>query len=129
MVARIVVVDDEAHITRAVQMKLTKAGFEVETACDGRQAWEIIQRDPPQVVVTDLQMPHMDGVELCQHIREWEPTQGLPVILLTARGLEFDEDEISRSLQLSHVLWKPFSPRELLKCVQESLPLEATVDA
>ncbi len=125
MAARIVVVDDEAHITRAVRMKLTKAGFEVETAFDGRQAWEIIQSNPPQLVVTDLQMPHMDGVQLVQHIRQNEATRDMPVILLTARGLEFDEDEVSRTLQLSHVLWKPFSPRELLKCVQGSLPVEA----
>lgn len=129
MATRIVVVDDEAHITRAVRMKLTKAGFEVETAFDGRQAWEIIQREPPQAVVTDLQMPHIDGVELCQLIRNNEATRDIPVILLTARGLEFDEDEISRTLQLSHVLWKPFSPRELLKCVQESLSAQTAVEA
>jgi len=124
MAARILVVDDEAHITRAVRMKLSKAGFDVETACDGREAWEIIQRDPPELVVTDLQMPHMDGLELCRRVRQNETTSDMPLILVTARGLEYDEDAVSRALRPSHIFWKPFSPRELLKCVQESLQLE-----
>jgi two-component system alkaline phosphatase synthesis response regulator PhoP len=120
---RILLCDDEIHITRAAHMKLSRAGFDVEMASDGQAGWEAIQRQMPSLLVTDFQMPRLDGLELCRRLREYPPTRELPVILLTAKGYEYDWDQISRELSLTKVIAKPFSPRELLQTVQETLGL------
>ncbi len=121
MGTRIVVCDDESHITRAIRMKLTKGGFDVQTCPDGQAGWEAVQADMPAMVITDYQMPRMDGLELCATIRGHEETRHLPIILLTAKGYELDDDEQIPGLNLSRIVLKPFSPRELLKTVHEVL--------
>jgi DNA-binding response OmpR family regulator len=65
---RILVCDDESHITLAVSMKLKRAGYVVQTAADGVAAWEIILRDTPDLLLTDCQMPRLDGIGLCRLI-------------------------------------------------------------
>jgi len=122
---RIVVADDEAHIVLAVSMKLHKAGFVVETARDGQEAWDIVRRDPPDLLITDCQMPRMNGLQLCQAIRSVPELDGLPIFMLTAKGLELDEQELSRELKINRLLVKPFSPREILKEVEAALAAPA----
>ncbi len=117
---RILVCDDEPHITRAVNMKLTRAGYHVETASDGQSAWEAIERKKPDLLISDCQMPRLGGIQLCQRIRATPELSDLPIILLTAKSLEFDE-EVVHELWVNEVVAKPFSPRELLKLVQLSL--------
>ena len=121
---RIVICDDEAHITRAIQLKLTKAGFDVEPHPDGQAAWEAVQRECPRLVITDYQMPRMDGLSLCRQLRADEQTRTLPIILLTAKGFELEEQQLKEELGLSAMIPKPFSPRELLKTVQHVLEIE-----
>ena len=120
---RIVVCDDEVHVTRSVALKLTKAGFAVEAAQDGAGALEAVRRAMPALVITDCQMPRMGGIELCRQLRSDPATRDLPVIMLTAKGYEFDHDEMKRELGLSEVVLKPFSPRELLQTVEGILGL------
>lgn len=122
---RIVVCDDELHVTRSVGMKLTKAGFAVETAQDGVDALEAIRRELPALVITDCQMPRKGGIELCHDLRSDPLTNSLPIIMLTAKGYEFDHTEMKRELGLSEIMLKPFSPRELLQTVQHILGLPA----
>lgn len=121
MPTTVMVCDDEIHIARAVEMKLLKAGYHVQVEMDGRSAWETIQENPPALLITDCQMPRMGGLELCRRLREHPPTANLPVILLTAKGLELDQNQLSTELWISRVVLKPFSPRDLLKAVQELL--------
>ncbi|NOX55437.1 MAG: response regulator [Planctomycetes bacterium] len=118
MTNRVIVCDDEAHITRAISMKLSKAGLTVQWAADGQAGWELIQRERPDVVITDFQMPRLNGLDLIRRMRECEQTRDIPVLLLTAKGFEVDEDELRRELDIAGVVVKPFSPRELLKQVQ-----------
>ena len=118
---RIVVCDDEPHITRAVSMKLTKAGFSVEACPDGQAAWEAVQRERPVLVVTDYQMPRLDGLELCGKLRSDASTEDLPVILLTAKGFELNDEQMRAEYRINKIVVKPFSPRELLKTVEELL--------
>lgn len=117
----ILVCDDDAFITRAVRMKLEKAGYEVRTASDGQAGWEHATASTPLMVVTDYQMPRCDGLELCRRLRAHEPTAGLPVVLLTAKGFELDHERLMEETGVSRVLAKPFSPKELLDLVQELL--------
>src|SRR5690349_10016824 len=121
MCQRIVVCDDEAHVTRSVAMKLNKAGFEVESAPNGSDALEMIHRDVPALLITDYQMPVMNGLELCRKLRANPETRSLPVILLTAKAFELDSESLNDELRISHVVSKPFSPRELLKLVNQML--------
>ena len=88
---RIHVCDDEPHIVLAVSLKFSKAGFQVSTANDGQAAWESIQRQPPQLLITDLQMPRLDGLGLIKRLRADPVLHELPVILLTAKGFELEE--------------------------------------
>ncbi|MCA9119012.1 MAG: response regulator [Planctomycetaceae bacterium] len=117
---RILLADDELHIRRAAEFKL-KREYEVLCAEDGQEAWEMILEDRPDVLVTDLQMPRMTGIELIEHIRANEATADLPVILLTAKGFELAHDEVFETLNVFRLVSKPFSPRELCKLVQMSL--------
>ena len=116
MTRRILLCDDEQHILRASHIKFTRAGFDVHCASDGLEAWELIQaaEEPFDIVITDFQMPRMDGMQLVQRLRENSETADLPVILLTAKGFELDEGELQQRLNISRLVAKPFSPRELL---------------
>ena len=126
---RILVCDDEIHIVRAVAMKLAKGGFEVEVAHDGQQAWEAIQRQVPQMLISDYQMPRLNGLDLCRRIRQTPELRELPIVLLTAKRLELDFDELSRELWLTRVMGKPFSPRELLQIVESTVGAVAPAKA
>lgn len=119
MSARILVCDDEMHIRRAVASRLASAGFDVETANDGDLAWEVIERDPIDLLVTDCQMPGLDGIELARRVRSREETRQIPIVLLTAKGFELDEAQLTDALSPFLIVPKPFSPRELLQIVQE----------
>lgn len=126
---RVLLCDDEIHILRAVEIKLARAGHEVECAADGEEAWECILANPPDLLVTDYQMPRLDGFELVERVRAHEPTRDMPVLMLTARGFE----QIHRDLAVEHgilaILAKPFSPRELLQRVNEVLESGASSDS
>ncbi len=121
MAGRILVCDDEPHILHAVSFKLTAAGYEVVQATDGREGMRQIELARPELVVTDLQMPQASGFDVCQFLRSRPETADVPVILLTARALELHEEEIGNCYGVRAIFMKPFSPRALLKAVQEAL--------
>ena len=95
MAKRVLLCDDEAHILRAAQIKLTHAGYDVSTAGDGQEAWEAILASPPDILVTDLQMPRVDGLELSRRVRETPATSQLPILMLTAKGFEIAHLELA----------------------------------
>ena len=121
MSARILVCDDEPYILHAVRMKLAKSGYEVETANDGQSALEAIRRQKPALLITDLQMPRLDGISLCRELRSDPATAGLPIILLTAKGYEIDVKALREELGLSEIMFKPFSPRELHRSAERAI--------
>ena len=120
MTYQIVIADDEVHIRRAAEFKL-KREFEVRCAEDGQEAWELILETRPDALVTDLQMPRMDGIALIQHVRNHDTLHDLPIILLTAKGFELSRDEAFRRLKVFELVAKPFSPRELCKLVKSAV--------
>ena len=117
---KILVVDDEEHIRQLVSMYLVKEGFAVETAADGRTALSRVNAVKPDLVVLDLMLPELDGWEVCRTLRRSPLTEGLPIIMLTAR-----DDLIDRILGLElgadDYLTKPFNPRELVARVRAVL--------
>jgi len=123
---KVLVVDDEIHIVHVVAIKLRNNGYEVITAANGAEAFELVCSDKPDIVVTDFQMPVMTGLELVKKIRQNQQTKDIPVILLTARNFAV-EDKEKEGLQISDCLSKPFSPKELLRSIQDVLYQTAVV--
>lgn len=121
MPQNILLCDDEVHILRAAEFKLRRAGFDVHCASDGQEAWEAIGRQIPDIVITDYQMPRMNGLELCGRLRSDPRTQHLPIILLTAKGFELKAEEVAAQYGVAELVAKPFSPRELLAITERLL--------
>jgi DNA-binding response OmpR family regulator len=121
MTKRILLCDDEIHILRAAEFKLKKAGYDVEIASDGQEGWEAIQRQRPDILITDCQMPRMDGLALVRKVRETPETIDLPIFMLTAKGYELSHEELAKKWNVMAVIAKPFSPRELLQRVNDVL--------
>jgi len=117
---RIVIADDEAPIRMVVGDKLRNAGYEVFEACDGEEAFELIRLHVPSGVITDLQMPYMNGLELCVAMKADPRTAAIPAVLLTARGHILTDDMLART-SIKRVMSKPFGVRELLEYVQTTL--------
>ena len=116
---RLLLCDDEFPITKAASLKLNKAGHETTIRHDGEAGWAAYQAARPDLLVTDLQMPRLDGLGLIRRIRA--SGDGLPVILLTAKGYELDEQTLRSEFGEFRLFTKPFSPRELADAVGEML--------
>jgi two-component system response regulator MprA len=116
--ARILVVDDEPAVQNALFRALTLEHYEVAQAADGREALERLGADPYEVVILDIAMPHMDGLEVCKRLREGGDTT--PVLMLTARG-EVDDRVAGLDAGADDYLVKPFALRELLARVRALL--------
>jgi two-component system alkaline phosphatase synthesis response regulator PhoP len=117
MAKKVLICDDDLHILRAAEFKLKRAGFEVRCAGDGQEAWELVRQERPDMIVTDCQMPRLDGLGLAQRVHSTPETTGIPLVMLTAKGLELPHEQLVEELAVIAVLNKPFSPRELLKIV------------
>jgi len=114
----ILVIDDEPHITHVVALKLRHAGYEVLTAGDGEEGYEVACDASPDLIITDIQMPYMNGVEMCQRLSANPPTADIPVLVLTARGYALGPEDTNRT-NIRGTISKPFSPREILVRVEE----------
>jgi two-component system alkaline phosphatase synthesis response regulator PhoP/two-component system response regulator VicR len=117
MAKKILVVDDERHIVRLVQVNLERAGYEILTAYDGVEALEKVKSESPDMVVLDVMMPRMDGFEVLKNLQADPSYQNIPVIMLTAKAQDADIFKGWAS-GVSSYLTKPFNPRELLVFVE-----------
>lgn len=121
---KILVADDESHILSVVSLKLRNAGFEVVCAHDGAEAFDMAVKERPDLLITDYHMPCLNGLEVCQKLRESPELKSLPAIMLSARGYHLTESELAQS-GISQMISKPFSPRQLLATVNEVLGIAA----
>jgi len=115
--SRVLVVDDEPQITRVLRTVLSSQGYQVQTAAEGQAALASFAEFRPELVITDLYMPHMDGVELCRRIRA---VSGVPIIVLSVKGEERTKVEALDSGADDYVT-KPFGIDELLARVRAAL--------
>jgi len=120
---RVLVVDDDPHLREVVGFALAQAGFSVEEAADGRAALESFRRRPPALLVLDVMMPELDGLEVCRAVRR---DSRVPIIFLSSR-----DEEVDRILGLElggdDYVSKPFSPRELVARVKAVLRRQEAV--
>jgi DNA-binding response OmpR family regulator len=115
--ARVLIVDDEPRIVQLVRDYLERAGFAVSTARDGREALMRARQDRPDLIVLDLGLPELDGLEVTRRLRR---DSGVPIIMLTARDDETDK-VVGLELGADDYVTKPFSPRELTARVRAVL--------
>jgi DNA-binding response OmpR family regulator len=119
---RILVVEDEANIASFVAMYLQKAGYEVGVARDGAEALAKANAEPPALIVLDLMLPDVDGVDVCRRIRQ---KSDVPILMLTARDDDIDKI-IGLEVGADDYLTKPFNPRELVARVKSILRRSTT---
>lgn len=120
MPARILVVDDEPDLLELVRVNLRQAGYRVECAPNALAGLRALRAHPPDLLVLDLMLPDLSGMEVCRRVRAAQSTARLPVIMLTARGEEVDR-VAGFEVGADDYLTKPFSPRELTLRVQALL--------
>lgn len=120
MKRKILVVDDEVAIVRVLRDRLETEGFEVLTAYDGLQGIEIAQKEQPDLIIMDITMPNMDGITAAKLLREKPETAHVPIVMLTARGQETDE-QAGYQAGATLYLTKPFSTRQLVREIRNIL--------
>jgi DNA-binding response OmpR family regulator len=114
---KILIIEDEANIVQLIRLYLEQAGFTVVSASDGVSGLELHAREHPDLVILDLMLPALDGMEVCRRIRAWAST---PILMLTARSSE-DDRIAGLELGADDYLVKPFSPREVVSRVKAIL--------
>ncbi|MXW01931.1 MAG: response regulator [Holophagales bacterium] len=117
---KVVVIEDESDILELIEYNLRREGFEVATATSGRSGLSVIGREKPDIVLLDLLLPGLDGLDVCRRLRAVESTRDLPVIMVTARGEESDV-VLGLGVGADDYIHKPFSPRELIARVRAVL--------
>ncbi|MGT2894948.1 response regulator YycF [Streptococcus entericus] len=122
---KILIVDDERPISDIIKFNLTKEGYETVTAYDGRTAVTLFEEEKPDLVILDLMLPELDGLEVAKAIRK---TSHLPIIMLSAKDSEFDK-VIGLEIGADDYVTKPFSNRELLARVKAHLRRSETIGA
>ena len=117
---KILVVDDEPEAVELVEFNLKQAGFDVASAADGAEALKKARSLQPSLVVLDLMLPEVDGMEVCKLLRHDPATATIPIIMLTAKAAEIDR-VLGLELGADDYVTKPFSPRELVLRVKSLL--------
>ncbi len=120
MAKLIAVVDDEEDIVDLITYNLEKENFKVEPFYDGESILEYTKTNKPDLIVLDLMLPGIDGLEVCKFLKQDEATKTIPIIMLTAKGTETDK-VVGLELGADDYLVKPFSPRELVARIKTVL--------
>ncbi|MEC2054687.1 response regulator transcription factor [Peribacillus psychrosaccharolyticus] len=127
MVKKILVVDDEQSIVTLLQYNLEQAGFSVLTASDGEEGLRLASLENPDLMVLDLMLPKLDGIEVCKRLRQQKVM--VPILMLTAKDDEFDK-VLGLELGADDYMTKPFSPREVVarvKAILRRMEIQAPV--
>jgi two-component system alkaline phosphatase synthesis response regulator PhoP len=117
---KILVVDDEAVLVETIAYNLEQAGYKVTTAADGSSALEAAHNEAPDLVILDIMLPGMDGLEVCRQLRRESSTATTPIMMLTAKGDEIDK-VVGLEVGADDYITKPFGRRELLARVRALL--------
>jgi two-component system phosphate regulon response regulator PhoB len=117
---KIVVIEDEADILEVIQYNLTREGYRITGCRNGEEGLERVRRDAPDLVLLDLMLPGLDGLEVCRRLQADSTTAAIPIVMVTAKG---EESDIVLGLQMGadDYVTKPFSPKELLARIKAVL--------
>jgi CheY-like chemotaxis protein len=118
---QVLIVDDEPHVIRVLNLALSRIGLSVDVAYDGVNALEYLQSHQPDAVITDIDMPRMDGKTLCNRIFDLFPQREFPIFIMTARA-ELEHRDWARNIPNLTFMEKPLSIRKLIKALNEHFP-------
>ena len=110
----ILIVEDEPHVIRVMKLALEENGYNINIAYNGEQALEKLKQMLPDILITDIDMPRMNGKELCLHIQQNIPDRKFPILVLTSKT-EVEHREWTKSMKETFFLEKPVSIRKLIK--------------
>lgn len=113
---KVLIADDEPYVTRVLKLVLQKEGYDVIVAKNGKEALEVYAKQPPDVLVTDVKMPHMGGRELVKTIRGLENSRNIPIVVMTST-LESENRDWLHDVGKVSFLGKPVSPKDLLRVI------------
>ena len=118
--AKVLVIEDDAHIWKMIEYKLKKEKHDLTWACDGMKAMEALKNAKPDLIISDIMIPYMDGLQILKKIKSMDDLKDIPVIMLTSKA---QEDDILKGLELGayDYMAKPFSPAELILRVNKAL--------
>ncbi len=123
---KILVVDDEKSIVELIRFNLAKEKWDIEIALDGRTAIELAKQILPDVIILDIMLPEIDGLEVCRRLKANEKTEAIPIIMLSAKGEELDRI-LGLEIGADDYMVKPFSPRELIARIKARLRIKYQV--
>jgi len=118
--AKLLIIEDERDIVQALEYNLKKEGYSVSKAYDGLQGLKLIKELSPDLILLDLMLPGVDGLEICRQVKKDPKTENLPVIMLTAKGAEADK-VVGLEVGADDYIVKPFSMRELIARIKAVL--------
>jgi CheY-like chemotaxis protein len=116
---KILIAEDSIVLGDVIRFNLQRLGFEVTLARNGNDAFRAVASEHFDVLVTDFEMPGMDGEELCRAVRTELGLQDIRIVMCSAKGLELDRDELKSRLRIQEILFKPFSIRDLATLLKE----------
>jgi two-component system, OmpR family, response regulator len=114
---RVIIIDDDPNIRELLSMNIGAAGYEIQTAENGREGLAMINREPPNLIVLDVMMPDMDGYELCKIVRDRSDLQSIKILMLTAKDAPRDKMIGKEILQADEYITKPFEIAYLLSAI------------
>ena len=118
--SKIVVIEDEVDILEVINYNLSKEGFDVCSALDGQEGLALIKKEVPDLVLLDLMLPGLDGIEICRKLKTDYSTRSIPIIMVTAKGEESDI-VLGLGMGADDYMVKPFRPRELMARIRSVL--------
>jgi two-component system, OmpR family, alkaline phosphatase synthesis response regulator PhoP len=119
MSKRIVVADDDPDLVALMTVPLTKRGYEIETGGNGEEAIDLVRRYRPDLVILDVCMPLLDGLEACRRLKDDEQLKHIPVMLITATASLLPAPDVLYALQVEGYLIKPFTVRVLVEKIEQ----------
>ena len=115
---KILIAEDNLVMAHVLQFNLERAGFEVHAAADGVLALEAAMEDSYDFVITDYQMPRMNGEELVRQLRSCPDYRDTPIVMCSAKGYEIDTAQLEQELSIAEVVYKPFSPVQIVDLIR-----------
>lgn len=124
---RVLVVEDNPVLADVLRFNLQRAKFDVTVAHDGAVAMRFLQSESVDLLITDYQMPGLNGAELCSFVRQQPLLKQLPIVMCSAKGCELDMCVLKESFGVAHVIYKPFSMRQIIDQVRTLLENQPSI--
>jgi CheY-like chemotaxis protein len=122
---RILIAEDNEVTSSVLKFNLERGGFAVRVARDGQEALDFLAEESVNLIITDYQMPRLNGLELIQRLRQAQPPDPTPIFLCSAKGLELDLEMFREKYQIEEVFFKPFSPKAIMAATLKLFSLES----